>query len=101
MAEAARLVAVAVDLERSSGQRALHEPWDDHSVLAGLPRPDRVEQPRDHAVQPTLLVVGEREELVESLRLRIRPAARGRRPVDAAPGFLQHLVALVAVDLRR
>ena len=58
---------------------------------AALARPDRVEQPRDDAVEAALLVVGEREELVHRLRVGVRPAAlrssgrrRGARPRRAA-----------------
>ena len=101
VAEAARLRAVAVDLERPAGEGCGDEPRDDHSVLAALPRPDRVEQAHDHAVEAALLVVGEREELVERLRLGVRPPPRRRRPVDA-PAVLDERLGLapVAVDLR-
>src|SRR5437588_170851 len=84
MAEAAALRAVAVDLERTPGERGLHEARDDHPVLAALARPDGVEEPDDHAVESALLVVGEREELVHRLRVRVGPAALRRRPVGAA-----------------
>ena len=76
VAEAARLRAVAVDLERVACKRRLNEAGNDHAVLPALARPDRVEEAHDHAVEPALLVVGERQELVERLRLRVRPAPR-------------------------
>src|SRR5262249_24182995 len=50
---------------------------------------------------PALLVVGEREELVEGLRLRIRPPACRRRPIETAALLVERLgLAAVAVDLR-
>ena len=98
---AARLAAVAVDLERLAGERALDEARDHHPVLAALPRADRVEEARDHAVEPALLVVAEREELVHRLRVGVQPALLGRRPVDAPVVLAQRLLgAVVAVDLR-
>ena len=101
VAEAAALRAVAVDLERTPGERGLHEARHDHPVLAALARPDGVEEPDDHAVEPALLVVGEREELVHRLRVRVGPAPLRRRPVDAARVLHEgHVVARVAVDLR-
>src|SRR5207302_9466764 len=81
VAEAARLRAVPVDLERTACERGLDESRDDHAVLAALTRTDRVEEPDDDAVEPTLLVICEREELVQRLRLGVRPAARRRRAV--------------------
>ncbi len=102
VAEAARLRAVAVNLERAVAERRRDEPRDHHSVLAALPRPDGVEEARNHAVEPALLVVRERQELVERLRLRVCPAPRRRRPVDAAALLCERLrLAPVAVDLGR
>src|SRR5207248_4580259 len=102
VAEATGLCSVAVDLERPARERGGHEPRDDHPVLPALPGPDRVEEPDDDAVESPLLVVGEREELVERLRFRIGPAAGGRRPVHPATLFGERFgLATVAVDLRR
>ena len=99
--ERARLLAVAVYLERRAGERALDEARDDHSVLARLPRPDRVEEADDDAVEPALLVEAEREELVDRLRVRVEPAALADRAVDAAVVLRQRaFLAVVAVDLR-
>ena len=84
VAEAARLVAVAVHLERLVRQRGAHEAGDDHPVLAALPRADGVEQARDDDPELALLVQRQGEELVERLRVGVRPALRRRRPVDAA-----------------
>ena len=82
-------------------KRALDEPRDDHAVLAALARPDGVEEADDHAVEPALGVVGEREELVHRLRVGIGPAPLRGRPVDAPRGLLERkLFAMVAVDLR-
>ena len=53
---------------------------DHHPVLGALAWPDRVEQPCDHAVERALLVVAEREELVQYLRVRVQPAAFGGGP---------------------
>ena len=102
VAEAARLLAVAVDLDRLAGERALDERRDHHPVLAALARPDGVEQPHDDAVEIVLGVVREREELVHRLRVGVRPALLRRRPVDAPVGLLERpLLAVVAVHLRR
>jgi hypothetical protein len=89
-----------VDLERFPRQRALHEPWDDVPVAAVLPRPDCVEEARDHAAQSSLVAQREREELVERLRVGVGPALRGRRPVDPLRVLIeQDVLRVIAVDL--
>jgi hypothetical protein len=56
----------------------------------------------DHCIEPTLLLVGEREELVHRLRVCVGPPALRRRAVDPARAFGERrLLAMVAVDLRR
>ena len=73
---------------------------DHHPVLAALPRADGVEEAGDRAVEVVLDVVGERQELVHRLRVRVGPAALGRRPVDPPRRLLEgSLLAVVAVDL--
>ena len=85
--------------DRLVGQRLAYERGQDHPVAAGLARPDRVEQAPHHDRQLALAVVGDRQELVERLGARIRPAAaRGRTHHDVAvldEGKLRRL----AVDL--
>ena len=64
--------------------------------------PDGVEEAGDDAVEPALLVEAEREELVDRLRVRVEPAAfgrRGRRRAGRSPTS-GALLAVVAVDLR-
>ncbi len=101
VAEAARLVPVAEDLEPAAAERGADEARDHHPVAAALARADGVEEADDHAVEPALLVVGEREELVHRLRVGVGPAALRRRPVDAAGALVERrLVLVVAVDLR-
>ena len=100
MAETPRLMPVAVDLDRLATKRVRDERRDHHAVLATLPRPDGVEEPGDRAVQIVLDGVGESEELVHRLRIRIRPSALGRRSVDPSRCFLEgSLLAVIAVDL--
>jgi hypothetical protein len=91
-----------VHLRRLVREGALDEARNDHPVLAALARADSVEEPDDDAVQPHLLVIGERQELVHRLGVGVGPAAHGRRSVDP-PGILRerHLLAVVAVDLAR
>jgi hypothetical protein len=102
VAEAARLVTIAMDLERVACNRPLDEVRDHHSVLAALPGADRVEEPHDHTVEPVLLVVGECEELVHCLRVRVRPPLLCRRPVNPAVALLERpLLAVVAIHLGR
>ena len=102
MAEAARLVAVAVDLERLPLERPLHEGRDHHPVLAALAGPDGVEEACDRAVEPVLGEMGEREELVHRLRVGVRPAALRRRAVDPACRLVERLLlTMVAVHLGR
>ena len=100
MAEATRLISVAMDLQRLLGKGPLDERRDDHPVLAALAWADRVEQADDDAVEVVLGVVREREELVHRFRVRIRPALLRRRPVDPPVGLDERpLLAVVAVDL--
>ena len=101
VAEAARLVPVAVDLDRRVRERALDEARDHHSVLPALARADGVEEADDDGVEAALLVVREREELVHRLRVGIRPAPDRGRPVDPARVLIERkLFPMVAVDLR-
>src|SRR4029079_7551588 len=95
MAEGARLRAVAVNLDRVAGERALDEARDHHSVAAALAWPDVMEEPHDDRVESALEVVREREVLVHRLRVGVEPALLGGRPVDA-PIALHH-EALLAV----
>src|SRR6266536_759016 len=56
----------------------------------------------DDAVEPSLLVVSERQELVERLRLGVRPAPCGRRSIHPLAVLGERFgLAPVAVDLRR
>ncbi len=81
-------------------QRAAHEVRDHHPVLRALTRPNGVEETGDHAVERPLLVVAERQELVQHLRVRVQPAALGRRAVHAPVVLVQRpLLAVVAVHL--
>src|SRR6266498_471527 len=74
--------------------------WDDHPVLRALARSNRVEQASDNAVEPMLLVSGEREELVHRLGVGIRPPTGRRGTVDAASVLSQQLrLGMIAVDL--
>ena len=75
---------VTVDLERIACKSASDEARNHHSVLALLPRADRVEEAGDDAVEVTLLVESKREELVHGLGVGIEPAALGDRAVDPA-----------------
>ena len=55
---------------------------------------------RDHTFQRALLVVAERQELVQHLRVRVQPAAFGGRAVHAPVVLAQRpLLAMVAVHL--
>ena len=100
MAETTGLMPVTVDLDRLVTKRMRHERRDHHAVLAALLRPDGVEQPRDRAVEIVLDEVGEREELVHRLRIRVRPPTLSRRSVDPPRRLLERrLLAVIAVDL--
>src|SRR5204862_2125851 len=92
MAERTRLRAVTVHLERLVLERPAHEAGDHHPVLPALPRPDRVEEPRDDDVELALLMPCEREVLVHRLRVRVGPAFLRRRPVDAAVVLRERLL---------
>jgi len=61
-----------VHLERLTRERSLDEARDDHPVLAALTRADGIEEADDDTVQPLLLVVGERQELVANERGDVR-----------------------------
>ena len=88
VAEAAGLLARAVDLDGLVLQGPLHEARHDHAVAAGLPRPDRVEEPGADDAQAVLLVKGLAQELVDGLAARVGPA--GER------GAAEHEVVVLA-----
>src|SRR5262249_61379723 len=77
--ERARLRAVAEHRDRFARQRLPYEIGNYHSVLAGLPRPDGIEETHDDHRELALLPVGESEELVDGLAARIVPAMLWRR----------------------
>ena len=76
---APRLRAVAEHRDRLAGERLPHEVRDHHAVLARLARADGVEEAHDDHRQLAFLPVGEREELVDGLAARVRPAVLRRR----------------------
>ena len=99
--EAAPLGPVAVHGDRLLGERLVDEPRDHHPVAPGLARPDRVEQARDDRRQPALAPVGDRQELVERLRARVRPPAEARRTHQQVAVLAERHPLALAVDLAR
>ena len=93
VAETARLRAIAINLDRLTGQGRADKAWHDHAIAARLPRADRVEQPDQRDRQAILVVVGQTEKLVDHFGGRIRPAAAARRAQE-------HVVLLAKRDLR-
>src|SRR5205085_2510824 len=97
-AEAARLLARAEDRDGPARQRLLDEGWDDHAVLPGLSGADGVEESDDDRRQLLLAPVGEREELVNRLRARVRPAPLRRRSHDEVSVLSKRNVVREAID---
>ena len=99
--EAAQLPAVTVHRQRLAAQGLPHERRDDHAVLAGLARADRIEEPDDHHRQAAFLVVGQRQELVDRLAAGIGPAMLVGRAHHQVRVLAEREVGALAVDLRR
>jgi len=75
IAEAARLLSAAVDVDGGVVQGGLDEIGKHHSVATGLPGTNGIEQTGHDDGQLLFLPVGESEKLIERLRGRVAPAA--------------------------
>ena len=109
--EAPSLEAVPEDRNRLRRQGLANESGHDHAILAGLSRPDRIEQPNDDGGQFFLTPVGHGQKLVNRLRAGVTPTAFVRRadqqvvffskrdllalPIDLGGGSQEHLSALL------
>ena len=98
VAEAARLLAVAVNADGSVVDGGLHEIRQDHAVAAGLPRTDGVEQAHDDDGKLLFFPVREREKFVQSLGSGVAPAAFGGGPENEVGVFVKRHVGIFAVD---
>ncbi len=73
IAEAARLLAGAVDADGGVVQGGLDEIGEHHSIAAGLPGTDGIEQASHDDGQLLFLPVGKSEKLIERLGGRVAP----------------------------
>ena len=99
VAEAARLFAVAVDLQRLVLQRGRHEAGEDHAVHAHLPRADGVEEADDDDGQAVLAVVGQAQKFVDALGIGVAPARVSRGTHDHVIVFAERHPRPFAVNL--
>ncbi len=74
VAEAAGLLAIAVNFDGFSIERPLHEVRENHPIAPGLPRAHRVEKTNDDYRLLLFFPVGKSQKLVERLGCGIAPA---------------------------
>src|SRR6266849_1159441 len=98
IAEAAGLLAAAVDADDSVVEGGLDEIGENHSVAAGLARTDGVEQANDNDGEPFFLPIGERKKFVKGLGGGVAPAAFGGRAEDEIGIFMEGNVGVLAID---
>src|SRR5713226_1507155 len=99
VAEAAGLLAGAIDADGGVIQGGLDEIGEDHSVAAGLARSDGIEQANDDDGELFFLPVGEGEKFIEGLGGGVAPAAFGCGAEDEVGIFVERDVGVLAVDL--
>src|SRR5436853_19902 len=73
--------------------------WHDHPILAGLSRPDRIEQPNDDGGQFFLAPVGHGQKLVNRLRAGVTPTAFVRRADQQVVFFFKGDLLALPIDL--
>ena len=100
IAERTRLRAVAEDSERLAGQGLLDEAREDESVIAGLTRPDCVEEPRHSHLQAVLLAVGHGLDFVGQLAQRVTGEPALARQIDQLVVLAEIAAVRMAVDRR-
>jgi len=98
IAEAARLLARAIDANGRVVEGGLDEIGKHHSVAAGLPGTDGIEQADDNNGQLLFLPVGNSEKLIESLGGGVAPAAFGCGAKDEVGIFVERNICVLAVD---
>src|SRR5713226_8360070 len=100
IAEAARLLSAAVDVDGGVVQGGLDEIGEHHSIAAGLPRANGIEQANDNDGQLFFLPIGKSEKLIERLGGRVTPAALCGGAEHKVGIFVERNVGVLAVDFR-
>src|SRR5260221_625148 len=89
MAKASRLSSVAMHFDRFVSEGGPNEARNDHSVLPGLTRTDRVKEAYDHDRKARFLPVRQSEKLVQCLSAGIGPPMLVRRTGKQIVFFLE------------
>src|SRR5438270_4712539 len=100
VAEAARLVAIAVNRERFAAQSLLHEIGDDASVIELHARAVGIKDANDARVHFVITVVGHGYRFGETLGLVVNRARPDRVHIPPI-GFLLRMLQGISVTLRR
>src|SRR5262249_30817697 len=95
------LFAVAINRDRTSRERLLHERRDHHAILAGLSRSHSIEQADDYSRQFLFPPECEREKLIDRFRAGVTPASLRGRAHDEIAVFRKRDIRAQAVHFRR
>ena len=101
IAEAARLLAAAIDADGGVVESGLDEIGEHHSVAAGLPGAHGIEQASHDDREFFLLPVGKGKKFIERFGGRVAPAAFRCGTKDEVGVFVERNVGVLAVDLGR
>src|SRR5882672_3356839 len=98
VAEAAGLLAIAVDTDRGVVQRGLDEIRKNHSIASGLPGAHSIKQTGHNDGELFFLPVGEGEKLIEGFGGGVAPAAFGGGAEDEIGVLMEWNVGVFSVD---
>src|SRR4029077_5894635 len=98
--ETARLLTVAVNRKRTTGERLFHEGRYYHPVTAGLSWPHGIEESDDGGRQFLFAPVSERQKLVNRFRAGVAPTSFCRRAHNEVAVFLKSNVGAQSINLR-
>lgn len=98
IAEAARLLAIAIDANGIVVDGLFDEIGEDHAVAAGLTGADGIEKADDDNGELLFFPVGESEKFIESFGGSVTPAAFSGRAEDEVGVFVERDVGVLAVD---
>ena len=97
--EAAGLLTIAMHPQGLPFASRVNESRQNHSILAGLPRPNGVEQARDDNRQPFLLGKRQGQKLIHQFGTGVTPAGLMRRSDQQVVFFAERRLLAFAVDL--
>ena len=95
------MLAVAINRNRTSGERLFYKSGYYHAVATGLSRSHSIEKSDDGGRQFFFAPVSERQELVDRFRAGVAPTSLGRRTHNEVAVFLKWDIGAQPIHFRR